>query len=49
MSIKNAEELPYDNPHYLLLNLAVGGNLGGNLPDQWEPQVFEIDYVRIYQ
>lgn len=49
LSIKNSEELPYDNPHYLLLNLAVGGNLGGNLPDQWEPQVFEIDYVRIYQ
>ena len=49
LSIENTEELPYDNPHYVLLNMAVGGNLGGNLPERWEPQVFEIDYVRIYQ
>ena len=49
LTIENTEELPYDNPHYVLLNMAVGGNLGGNLPERWEPQVFEIDYVRIYQ
>ena len=39
---------PYDAPQYLLLNLAIGGSLGGttigNLPDQ-----MEVDYVRVWQ
>lgn len=42
---------PYDGPHYLLLNLAIGGSWGGAKgvdPDIF-PQRFEIDYVRVYQ
>ena len=39
---------PYDAPQYLLLNLAIGGNLGGTtigtMPDQ-----MEVDYVRVWQ
>jgi len=39
---------PFRQPHYLLLNLAIGGN-GGN-PDQSKfPIRYEVDYVRIYQ
>ncbi len=39
---------PFMQPHYLLLNLAIGGN-GGN-PDQSKfPIRFEVDYVRVYQ
>ena len=38
----------FTQPHYLLLNLAIGGN-GGN-PDQSNfPIRYEVDYVRIYQ
>lgn len=39
----------YDHPFYLLLNLAVGGNLGGEVPPTtpW-PQQFTVDYVRVY-
>ena len=25
----------FDNPHYLLLNLAMGGTLGGNIPNSF--------------
>lgn len=40
---------PFREPHYLLLNLAIGGTRGGD-PSQSEfPARFEIDYVRVYQ
>ncbi len=37
-------------PHFIILNLAVGGNWPGS-PDATTtfPQLFEIDYVRVYQ
>jgi beta-glucanase (GH16 family) len=39
---------PFKQPHYLLLNLAIGGN-GGN-PDRSKfPIRYEVDYVRVYQ
>lgn len=47
--LKNTEDKPFDNPHYLLLNLAMGGNLGGEVPEDFYESTFEIDYVRIYQ
>ncbi|WUR13274.1 glycoside hydrolase family 16 protein [[Empedobacter] haloabium] len=40
---------PFDSPQYLLLNLAVGGDLGGDVVDASLPWRFEIDYVRVYQ
>lgn len=40
---------PFHEPHYLLLNLAIGGMQGG-VPSQTEfPARFEVDYVRVYQ
>ncbi len=39
----------FDNPHYLLLNLAMGGTLGGNIPNSFEQDTLEIDYVRYYR
>ena len=40
---------PFHQPHYLLLNLAIGGNAGGNPKDVKFPTPYIIDYVRIYQ
>jgi beta-glucanase (GH16 family) len=42
---------PFNQPFHLLLNIAVGGNWGGQKgidPNIW-PQRMEIDYVRVYQ
>lgn len=40
---------PFRQPHYLLLNLAIGGDNGGT-PDPTEyPIRYEVDYVRVYQ
>lgn len=42
---------PFDQPFYLVLNIAVGGNWGGveGVDDAIWPQQMIIDYVRIYQ
>jgi beta-glucanase (GH16 family) len=40
---------PFDNPQYLLLNLAVGGVLGGTVDNTSFPNRMEVDYVRVYQ
>ena len=40
---------PFSAPQYLLLNVAVGGDLGGPVDDKIFPVKMEIDYVRVYQ
>ncbi|MBM4024614.1 MAG: glycoside hydrolase family 16 protein [Planctomycetes bacterium] len=40
---------PFHEPHYILLNLAIGGTSGGDPSQTPFPARFEIDYVRIYQ
>jgi beta-glucanase (GH16 family) len=45
------ESWPFDQPFHLILNLAIGGGLGGKkgIDDSKFPHTFEIDYVRVYQ
>ncbi len=40
---------PFHEPHYILLNLAIGGANGGDPSATEFPARFEIDYVRVYQ
>jgi beta-glucanase (GH16 family) len=40
---------PFDAPQYLLINLAIGGTLGGSVDDSIFPVSMEVDYVRVYQ
>ena len=40
---------PFLSPHYILLNLALGGDNGGIIDDKSLPIRYEIDYVRIYK
>jgi beta-glucanase (GH16 family) len=40
---------PLHQPHYLLVNLAVGGTQGGDPSSTAFPARYEIDYVRVYQ
>ena len=40
---------PFKQPHYILLNLALGGINGGTIDDTAFPMRYEIDYVRVYQ
>jgi len=42
---------PFDSPQYLILNIAVGGDWGGQqgVDDGIFPVTMEVDYVRVYQ
>ena len=40
---------PFMQPHYILLNLALGGDNGGDPSQTKFPRRFEVDYVRVYQ
>ncbi len=47
---KDEKVWPFDQPFYVILNLAIGGNFGGpEVDDSIFPQEFIIDYVRVYQ
>lgn len=42
---------PFDQPFYVILNLAIGGSWVGN-PDEnttFDDQAFSVDYVKVYQ
>ncbi|KAF2516931.1 glycoside hydrolase family 16 protein [Flavobacterium zhairuonense] len=55
ISVKEANQnpdqkiLPFQQPHYLLVNLAVGGINGGELAPNSFPSKYIIDYIRVYQ
>lgn len=40
---------PFAQPHYILLNLAIGGTNGGDPSETEPPMLFEVDYVRVFQ
>lgn len=44
------KEWPFDQPFHLILNIAVGGNWGGQkgVDSSIWPQRMEVDYVRVY-
>jgi beta-glucanase (GH16 family) len=44
------EQWPFDKKQHILMNLAIGGNWGGQkgVDDSIFPNKFQIDYVRVY-
>lgn len=48
--IKDEKTWPFDQPFYILVNLAIGGNFGGpEVDDSIFPQEFVVDYIKVYQ
>ena len=48
-SAAGAGQNPFHQSHYVLLNLAIGGNAGGSVENLEFPTQYLIDYIRIYQ
>ena len=48
-TLDNTQNAYFDNEHFILLNIAMGGQLGGSIPDNFSYDIMEIDYVRVYQ
>ena len=44
----NGQRWPFDQDFFFILNVAVGGNLGGPVDDSIFPAAMEVDYVRVY-
>jgi beta-glucanase (GH16 family) len=40
---------PFRQPHYMLINLAIGGTAGGDPSGTEFPARYEVDYVRVFQ
>ncbi|WP_035648746.1 family 16 glycosylhydrolase [Flavobacterium sp. ASV13] len=48
-SVPNDASLPFNKDFFLILNVAMGGNFGGNIDAAFTQSSMEIDYVRVYQ
>ncbi|QRR03452.1 glycoside hydrolase family 16 protein [Dyadobacter sandarakinus] len=48
-NVKNKSVQPFRQPHYMVLNLAIGGDNGGDPAGTQFPARFEVDYVRVYE
>ena len=46
---KTDENWPFKNDQYIILNVAVGGSLGGEVSQEFDKGIMEVDYVRLYQ
>lgn len=46
---KVSDAWPFDQEFYLIINLAMGGAMGGTVDPTFVSDTYEIDYVRVYQ
>lgn len=48
-STNNYQAYPYDQDFFVILNIAMGGNLGGSISPTFTESSMYVDYVRVYQ
>lgn len=46
---KDAANWPFNKNQFIILNVAMGGTLGGSIDPNFTSSAMEIDYVRVYQ
>ncbi|SKB51982.1 Glycosyl hydrolases family 16 [Salegentibacter holothuriorum] len=49
LEFDNDDSTPFQDDFYLLLNIAMGGTLGGDIADDFQESTMEVDYVKVYQ
>ena len=47
--VANDATLPFNSDFFLILNVAMGGNLGGAIDPAFTQSTMEIDYVKVFQ
>lgn len=47
--VKNEDTYPFNKDFFFILNVAMGGSLGGEIAQDFTESTMEIDYVRVYQ
>ena len=48
-AVQDENTWPFDLSQFLIMNVAIGGTLGGSIDPDFTESVMEIDYVRVYQ
>jgi len=48
-TLANSPALPFNQPFFIILNVAMGGNLGGTVDPSFTTDQMEVDYVHVYQ
>ena len=48
-AVKNNQTWPFNKDQFIIVNLALGGNLGGTIDPNFDTATFEIDYIRVSQ
>ncbi|NRD23333.1 family 16 glycosylhydrolase [Winogradskyella litoriviva] len=49
-TLTNSEDLPfYDKDFFFIMNIAMGGTLGGTIDPAFTEDSMEVDYIRVYQ
>lgn len=46
---QNSSNWPFNEKFFIILNVAMGGNMGGNIDSNFTQSSMEVDYVRVYQ
>lgn len=49
LTFENNADVPYNADMFMILNLAMGGNLGGTVDPDFTQDTMEVDYIRVYQ
>ena len=49
VTFANNSNLPFNANFFFILNIAMGGNLGGDVDPNFTQDIMEVDYVRVYQ
>lgn len=48
-TFNNNSNLPFNNDFFIIVNVAMGGNFGGNIDPNFDASTLEVDYIRVYQ
>ncbi len=48
-TLPNKSSLPFNQPFFIIFNVAMGGNFGGTVDPNFTQDQMEIDYIRVYQ
>ncbi|MFH6602089.1 family 16 glycosylhydrolase [Maribacter algicola] len=49
LSFVNSTDTPFNSDFFFIMNIAVGGTLGGAIDPAFTEDTMEVDYIRVYQ
>jgi hypothetical protein len=48
-TLPNDSSLPFNADFFFILNVAMGGTLGGTVDPNFTEDMMEVDYIKVYQ